>query len=47
VPVFNELLNVTQKYLGQALDGELAVQDALDKLAAEKERILTEAGLLP
>lgn len=46
VPVFNELLNVTQKYLGKALDGEMATKDALDQLAAEKERILEEAGLL-
>jgi hypothetical protein len=46
VPVFNELLNVTQRYLGQAIDGELPVKDALGKLAAEKERILKEAGLL-
>jgi multiple sugar transport system substrate-binding protein len=46
VPVFNELLNVTQKHLGQAIDGELPVQAALDQLAAEKERILREAGLL-
>jgi multiple sugar transport system substrate-binding protein len=46
VPVFNELLNATQKHLGQAIDGELPVQDALDQLATEKERILREAGLL-
>jgi multiple sugar transport system substrate-binding protein len=46
VPVFNELLAVTQKYLGQAIDGELPTKDALDKLASEKERILKEAGLL-
>ena len=46
VPVFNELLNVTQKYLGKALDGEMATMEALDQLAAEKERILAEAGLL-
>jgi multiple sugar transport system substrate-binding protein len=46
VPVFNELLNVTQKYIGQAIDGELPTQEALDKLAAEKERILQRAGLL-
>jgi multiple sugar transport system substrate-binding protein len=46
VPVFNELLNVTQKHLGKAIDGELPVKEALDKLAAEKERILEEAGLL-
>ncbi len=45
-PVFNELLNVTQKYLGQAIDGELPTKEALDKLAAEKERILKREGLL-
>jgi multiple sugar transport system substrate-binding protein len=46
VPVFNELLAVTQKYLGKAIDGELPAADALDQLAEEKERILKEAGLL-
>jgi ABC-type glycerol-3-phosphate transport system substrate-binding protein len=46
VPVFNELLAVTQKYLGKAVDGELPAADALDQLAEEKERILKEAGLL-
>jgi multiple sugar transport system substrate-binding protein len=46
VPVFNELLNVTQKQLGKAIDGEVPVQQALDELAREKERILKEAGLL-
>lgn len=47
VPVFNELLNVTQKQLGKAIDGEVPVRQALDELAREKERILEEAGLLP
>jgi multiple sugar transport system substrate-binding protein len=46
VPVFNELLAVTQKYLGKAIDGELPAADALGQLATEKERILKEAGLL-
>jgi len=46
VPVFNELLNVTQKYLGKAIDGEMPTKDALDQLAGEKERILKDAGLL-
>ena len=46
VPVFNELLAETQKYLGQAIDGELGTKEALDRLAAEKERTLREAGLL-
>jgi ABC-type glycerol-3-phosphate transport system substrate-binding protein len=46
VPVYNELLAATQKYIGKAVDGELPAADALDQLAAEKERILKEAGLL-
>jgi multiple sugar transport system substrate-binding protein len=46
VPVFNELLEATQRYVGQAVDGELPTMDALKQLAVEKERILKEAGLL-
>ena len=46
VPVYNELLEVTQRYVGQAVDGELPTMEALKKLAVEKERILKEAGLL-
>jgi len=46
VPVYNELLNVTQKYIGKAVDGELPTAQALDELAADKERILRDAGLL-
>ncbi|MCE9594318.1 MAG: extracellular solute-binding protein [Planctomycetes bacterium] len=46
VPQFNELLNVTQKYVGQAVDGQMDTLEALHKLADEKERILREAGLL-
>jgi multiple sugar transport system substrate-binding protein len=46
VPVYNELLEVTQRYVGQAVDGELPTLEALQKLAQEKERILKEAGLL-
>jgi multiple sugar transport system substrate-binding protein len=46
VPVFNELLEATQRYVGQAVDGELPTMDALEQLALEKERILKEAGLL-
>lgn len=45
-PVFNELLGVTQRYVGMAVDGEMPTQEALSKLALEKERILKEAGLL-
>jgi multiple sugar transport system substrate-binding protein len=46
VPCFNELLNVTQRYIGMAVDGEMPTAEALSKLAEEKERILAEAGLL-
>lgn len=46
VPVFNELLTVTQRYVGMAVDGEMPTDEALKKLALEKERILKEAGLL-
>lgn len=46
VPVFNELLAVTQRYIGMAIDGEMPTMEALNQLAAEKERILQEAGLL-
>jgi multiple sugar transport system substrate-binding protein len=46
VPVFNELLAATQRYVGMAVDGELPTAEALSKLADEKERILHEAGLL-
>ncbi len=46
VPVFNELLEATQRYVGMAVDGEMPAADALAKLAEEKERILREAGLL-
>ena len=45
-PVFNELLAVTQRYVGMAVDGEMPTADALKQLAIEKERILKEAGLL-
>ena len=46
VPCFNELLAVTQRYVGMAVDGEMPTMEALHKLAEEKERILKEAGLL-
>lgn len=46
VPQFNELMNVTQRYVGQAVDGQMDTLEALRKLADEKERILREAGLL-
>lgn len=46
VPVYNELLAATQRYIGMAVDGEMPTMDALRELAKEKERILREAGLL-
>jgi len=46
VPCFNELLSETQKYVGQAIDGQMEPMAALQKLAEEKERILKEKGLL-
>ena len=46
VPCFNELLAVTQRYVGMAVDGEMPTMDALKELAEEKERILKENGLL-
>jgi multiple sugar transport system substrate-binding protein len=46
VPVFNELLAATQRWVGMAIDGETTSAEALKQLAIEKERILREAGLL-
>jgi multiple sugar transport system substrate-binding protein len=46
VPVYNELLSAAMQYLGEALDGVKTPKEALDKVAAEHERILREAGLL-
>jgi hypothetical protein len=46
VPVFNELMAATQRYIGMAVDGELEPAAALSALAREKERILRESGLL-
>src|SRR6185295_6622891 len=46
VPCYNELLEVTQRYVGQAVDGGMPTMEALHKLAQEKERILKDAGLL-
>ncbi|MCZ6632385.1 MAG: extracellular solute-binding protein, partial [bacterium] len=46
VPVYNELLAVSQRYLGEALDGVRPPKEALDLLAAEHEKIMQEAGLL-
>jgi multiple sugar transport system substrate-binding protein len=46
VPVFNELLSETQRFVGMAVDGEMSTVDALNELALAQERILREAGLL-
>ncbi len=46
VPEFNELLAETQRCIGQAVDGETPIPEALDELAREKTRILRDAGLL-
>lgn len=45
-PVYNELLAVSQRYLGEAIDGVTPAQEALDKIAAEHEQIFKDAGLL-
>lgn len=45
VPVYNELLAVSQRYLGEAIDGVRPSQEALDLLAKEHEQIFKEAGL--
>ena len=42
----HSLLSETQKYVGQALDGQMDPMAAMQKLAEEKERILREKGLL-
>jgi len=46
VPVYNELLSATQRFIGLALDGQMPTTQALKELAVEKERILRGAGLL-
>ena len=46
VPVYNELLAVSQQYIGEALDGVKQPGEALNILAEEHEKIFREAGLL-
>jgi ABC-type glycerol-3-phosphate transport system substrate-binding protein len=46
VPCYNELLAVTQLYVGMAVDGEMETEEAVKELAVVKERILRDAGLL-
>jgi len=45
VPVYNELLAVSQRYLGEAIDNVRPTQEALDLLAKEHEQIFKDAGL--
>ena len=44
--MYNELLAVSQRHLGEALDGVTPSQEALNKIAAEHEQIFKDAGLL-
>jgi multiple sugar transport system substrate-binding protein len=46
VPVYNELLAVAQRYIGEALDDVQPPQEALNHLAEEHEKIFREAGFL-
>ena len=43
VPVYNELIASTAQQLGEALDGKKSSKDALSELAAEHEKILSQA----
>ena len=45
VPVYNELLAVSQRYLGEALDGVRPSQEALNLLAKEHAQIFKDAQL--
>ena len=45
VPVYNELLAVAARHLGEALDGIKTPEEALDQMAAEHEMIFMQAGL--
>jgi multiple sugar transport system substrate-binding protein len=45
VPVYNELLAVSQRYLGEAIDGVRPTQEALNLLAKEHDQIFKDAGL--
>lgn len=44
-PVYNELLAVSQRYLGEAIDNVRPPQEALNFLAKEHEQIFKDAGL--
>ena len=45
-PVYNELLAVAQRYIGEAYDGVKTPEEAMKKVAVEHERIFRDAGLL-
>ncbi len=45
VPVFNELLSASQQHIGEALDGVVSPEAALDALAKAHQRIMVEEGL--
>lgn len=45
VPVYNELLAVSQRYLGEAIDGVRPSQEALNLLAKEHNQIFKDANL--
>lgn len=44
VPEYNELLAVSQRYVGEALDGVKSPDEALDALADDYQKILDDAG---
>jgi multiple sugar transport system substrate-binding protein len=45
VPEFNDLLSISQQYIGEALDGARTPESALDEIARAHQRIMDEAGL--
>jgi len=44
VPIYNELLSISQQYLGEALDGVKSPKEALDGIAEEHAVLFLEAG---
>ena len=46
VPVYNELLAVSQRFIGEAMDGVATPKEALDRMAEEHELIMLQANLL-
>jgi len=45
LPVYEEMLVAAQKHLGEAVDGVKQSAEALEALASEHDKILTDAGL--